>query len=88
MSTRGIRARDLAIRDRRFWPRFCGILSAQVKWLSSRTYAQVPLLDEVAFFMIWFDPDLPVLHIHLNNTSPTAWLTACCYRAWFQVYKV
>ena len=83
MSSRGIRTRDLAIHDdRRFWPRFSGILGALVKWLSSRTYAQVPLLEEVAFFMVWFDPDLPVLCIHLNNTGPTARLTARCYRAW------
>ena len=41
----------------------------------------MPLLEEVAFFMVWFDPDLPVLHIHLNNTGPTARLTARCYRA-------
>ena len=82
MSSRGIRTRDLAIHDdRRFWPRFSGILGALVKWLSSRTYAQVPLLEEVSFFMVWFDPDLPVLHIHLNNTGPTARLTARCYRA-------
>ena len=82
MSSRGIRTRDLAIHDdRRFWPRFSGILGALVKWLSSRTYAQVPLLEEVTFFMVWFDPDLPVLHIHLNNTGPTARLTARCYRA-------
>ena len=84
MSSRGIRTRDLAIHDdRRFWPRFSGILGALVKWLSSRTYAQVPLLEEVSFFMVWFDPDLPVLHIHLNNTGPTARLTARCYRARF-----
>ena len=44
-------------------------------------YAQVPLLEEVAFFMVWFDPDLPVLRIHLNNTGPTARLTARRYRA-------
>ena len=82
MSSHGIRTRDLAIHDdRRFWPRFSGILGALVKWLSSRTYAQVPLLEEVSFFMVWFDPDLPVLHIHLNNTGPTARLTARCYRA-------
>ena len=82
MSSRGIRTRDLAIHDdRRFWPRFSGILGALVKWLSSRTYAQVPLLEEVSFFMVWFDPDLPVLHIHLNNTGPTARLSARCYRA-------
>ena len=82
MSSRGIQTRDLAIHDdRRFWPRFSGILGALVKWLSSRTYAQVPLLEEVSFFMVWFDPDLPVLHIHLNNTGPTARLTARCYRA-------
>ena len=31
--------------------------------------------------MVWFDPDLPVLRIHLYNTGPTARLTACCYRA-------
>ena len=60
---------------------FSSILCALVKWLSSRTYAQVPLLEEVSFFMVWFDPDLPVLHIHLNNTGPTARLTARCYRA-------
>ena len=82
MSSRGIRTRNLAIHDdRQFWPRFSGILGALVKWLSSRTYAQVPLLEEVSFFMVWFDPDLPVLHIHLNNTGPTARLTARCYRA-------
>ena len=44
-------------------------------------HAQVPLLEEVAFFMVWFDPDLPVLRIHLNNTGPTARLTARRYRA-------
>ena len=44
-------------------------------------YAQVPLLEEVAFFMVWFDPDLLVLCIHLNNTGPTARLTGHCYRA-------
>ena len=44
-------------------------------------YAQVPLLEEVTFFMVWFDPDLPVLRIHLNNTGPTARLTARRYRA-------
>ena len=88
MSSRGIRTRDLAIHDdRRFWPRFSGILGALVKWLSSRTYAQVPLLEEVSFFMVWFDPDLPVLHIHLNNTGPTARLTARCYRARVSSYK-
>ena len=87
MSSRGIRTRDLAIHDdRRFWPRFSGILGALVKWLSSRTYAQVPLLEEVSFFMVWFDPDLPVLHIHLNNTGPTARLTARCYRARVQFF--
>ena len=84
MSSRGIQTRDLAIHDdRRFWPRFSGILGALVKWLSSRTYAQVPLIEEVTFFMVWFDPDLPVLRIHLNNTGPTARLTARCYRARF-----
>ena len=31
--------------------------------------------------MVWFDPDLPVLRIHLNNTCPTARLTARRYRA-------
>ena len=31
--------------------------------------------------MVWFDPDLPVLRFHLNNTSPTARLTARCYCA-------
>ena len=31
--------------------------------------------------MVWFDPDLPVLRIHLNNTGPTARLTARRYRA-------
>ena len=41
----------------------------------------MPLLEEVTFFMVWFDPDLPVLCIHLNNTGPTARLTARCYRA-------
>ena len=41
----------------------------------------MPLLEEVAFFMVWFDPDLLVLRIHLNNTGPTARLTARCYRA-------
>ena len=30
----------------------------------------MPLLEEVALFIVWFDPDLPVLHIHLNNTGP------------------
>ena len=79
MSSRGIRTRDLAIRDRQFWPCFSGILGALVKWLSSRTYAQEPLLEEVSFFMVWFDPDLPVLRIHLNNTGPTARLTARRY---------
>ena len=69
MSSHGIRTCDLAISDRRFWPRFSGILGALVKWLSSRTYAQVPLLEEVSFFMVWFDPDLPVLRIHLNNSG-------------------
>ena len=44
-------------------------------------YAQVPLLEEVALFMVWFDPDLPVLRVHLNNTDPTARLTARRYRA-------
>ena len=39
------------------------------------------LLEEVAFFMVCFDPDLPVLRIHLNNTSPTTRLTARRYRA-------
>ena len=39
----------------------------------------MPLQEEVAFFMVWFDPDLPVLRIHLNNTGPTARLTARCY---------
>ena len=42
----------------------------------------MPLVEEVAFFMVWFDPDLPVLRIHLNNTGPTATLTARCYHAW------
>ena len=89
MSYRGIRTRNLAIHDdRRFWPRFSGILGAPVKWLSSRTYAQVPLLEEVAFLMVWFDPDLPVLRIHLNNTGPTARLTARCYRARVQPKRV
>ena len=89
MSSRGIRTRDLAIHDdRRFWPRFSGILGALVKWLSSRTYAQVPLLEEVSFFMVWFDPDLPVLHIHLNNTGPTARLTARCYRARLRIMLI
>ena len=41
----------------------------------------MPLLEEVAFFMIWFDPDLPVLCIHLNNSGPTARLTARRYCA-------
>ena len=41
----------------------------------------MPLREEVAFFIVWFDPDLPVLRIHLNNTGPTARLTARCYRA-------
>ena len=41
----------------------------------------MPLLEEVAFFMVWFDPDLPVLRIHLNNTSPTPRLSARRYRA-------
>ena len=41
----------------------------------------MPLLEEVTFFMVWFDPDLPVLRIHLNNTGPTARLTARRYRA-------
>ena len=41
----------------------------------------MPLLEEVTFFMVWFDPDLPVLRIDLNNTGPTARLTARCYRA-------
>ena len=45
----------------------------------------MPLLEEVTFFMVWFDPDLPVLRIHLNNTGPTARLTARCYRARFRV---
>ena len=31
--------------------------------------------------MVWFDPNLPVLRIHLNNTGPTARITACLYRA-------
>ena len=31
--------------------------------------------------MVWFDPDLSVLRFHLNNTSPTARLTARCYCA-------
>ena len=44
-------------------------------------YAQVPLLEEVPFFMVWLGPDLPVLCIHLNNTGPTARLTARRYRA-------
>ena len=81
MSSHGIRNRDLVICNPRFWPRFSDILGALVKWLSSRTYAQVPLLEEVTFFMVWFDPDLLVLRIHLNNTGPTARLTAHCYRA-------
>ena len=37
--------------------------------------------EEVAFFMLWFDPNLPVLRIHLNNTGPTARITACLYGA-------
>ena len=41
----------------------------------------MPLIEEVAFFMVWFDPNLPVLCIHLNNTGPTARLTARSYRA-------
>ena len=41
----------------------------------------MPLLEEVTFFMVWFDPDLPVLRIHLNNTGPTARLTARRYHA-------
>ena len=81
MSSHGIRTRDLASHDRQFWPRFSGILGALVWWLSSRTNAQVPLLEEVTFFMVWFDPDLPVLRIHLNNAGRTARLTARCYRA-------
>ena len=31
--------------------------------------------------MVWYDPDLPVLCIHLINTGPTARLTARRYRA-------
>ena len=41
----------------------------------------MPLLEEVAFFIVWFDPDLPVLRIHLKNTGLTARLTARRYRA-------
>ena len=63
MSSHGIQTRDLSIRDRQFWPHFSGILSALVQWLCSRTYAQVSLLEEVAFFMVWFGPDLPMLRI-------------------------
>ena len=40
--------------------------------------------------MVWFDPDLPVLRIHLINTGPTARLTARCYRAqigWLEFAK-
>ena len=77
MSSRGIRTCDLAIRNRRIWLRFSSILGA----LSRRTYAQVRLIEEVAIFMVWFDPDLSVLRFHLNNTSPTARLTARCYCA-------
>ena len=44
-------------------------------------YAQVSLIEEVAFFVVWFDPDLPVLCIHLNDTGSTARLTARRYRA-------
>ena len=51
-------------------------------------YAQVPLLEEVTFFMVWFDPDLPVLRIHLNNTGPTARLTARCYSAQKKMFGV
>ena len=39
--------------------------------------------------MVWFDPDLPVLRIHLNITGPTARLTARRYRArdlWCESY--
>ena len=43
----------------------------------------MPLIEEVVFFMVWFDPDLPVLRIHLNNTGPTARLTAHHYHALF-----
>ena len=41
----------------------------------------MPLLEEVTFSMVWFDPDLPVLRIHLNHTGLTARLTARRYRA-------
>ena len=38
-------------------------------------------LEAVAFFVVWCYPDLPVLHIHPNNTGPTARLTARRYHA-------
>ena len=48
----------------------------------------MPLLEEVPFFMVWFDPDLLVLRIHLNNTGPTARLTARRYRARISLHKL
>ena len=57
-----------ALSKQHVWPRSSGFSSTLVKWLSSRTYAQVP---SGRFSSVWIaSRHPPVLHIHLNSSVP------------------